>query len=75
MTTIFLCGDVMTGRGIDQILPHPGDPALHESVVTDARTYVTLAERVNGAIPRPVPYTGRGATRYRCSTSWNPMYG
>ena len=56
MTTIFLCGDVMTGRGIDQILPHPGDPALHESVVTDARTYVTLAERVNGAIPRPVPY-------------------
>ena len=56
MTTIFLCGDVMTGRGIDQILPHPGDPALRESVVTDARTYVTLAERVNGAIPRPVPY-------------------
>ena len=56
MTTIFLCGDVMTGRGIDQILPHPGDPALHESVVTDARTYVTLAERVNGAIPQPVPY-------------------
>ena len=57
MTTIFLCGDVMTGRGIDQILPHPGDPALRESVVTDARTYVTLAERVNGEIPRPVPYT------------------
>ena len=56
MTTIFLCGDVMTGRGIDQILPHPGDPALQESVVTDARTYVTLAERVNGPIPRPVPY-------------------
>ena len=21
--TLFLCGDVMTGRGIDQILPHP----------------------------------------------------
>ena len=57
VTTIFLCGDVMTGRGIDQILPHPGDPALRESVVTDARTYVTLAERVNGEIPRPVPYT------------------
>ena len=56
MTTIFLCGDVMTGRGIDQILPHPGDPALRESVVTDARTYVTLAERVNGEIARPVPF-------------------
>jgi hypothetical protein len=23
---ISLCGDVMTGRGIDQILPHPCDP-------------------------------------------------
>ncbi len=56
MTTIFLCGDVMTGRGIDQILPHPGDPALRESVVTDARTYVTLAERINGEIIRPVPF-------------------
>ena len=55
-TTIFLCGDVMTGRGIDQILPHPGDPALRERVVNDARTYVTLAERVNGAIGRSVPY-------------------
>ena len=51
-----LCGDVMTGRGIDQILPDPGDPALRESVVTDARTYVTLAERVNGEIARPVPF-------------------
>ena len=28
--TIFLCGDVMTGRGIDQILPHPSDPTIYE---------------------------------------------
>jgi poly-gamma-glutamate capsule biosynthesis protein CapA/YwtB (metallophosphatase superfamily) len=55
-TTIFLCGDVMTGRGIDQILAHPGDPSLRESVVTDANTYVALAERVNGRIHRPVPF-------------------
>ena len=55
VTTIFLCGDVMTGRGVDQILPQPGNPALRESVVTDARTYVTLAERVSGQIRRPVP--------------------
>ena len=27
---LFLCGDVMTGRGIDQVLPHPCDPALYE---------------------------------------------
>src|SRR6516165_2885986 len=28
---IFLCGDVMTGRGIDQILAQPCDPILHET--------------------------------------------
>jgi poly-gamma-glutamate capsule biosynthesis protein CapA/YwtB (metallophosphatase superfamily) len=52
---IFLCGDVMTGRGIDQVLPHPGNPAPHESYVRDSRDYVKLAENVNGPIPRPVP--------------------
>lgn len=53
-TTLFLGGDVMTGRGIDQILPHPGDPAIPESCVHDAREYVELAERASGPIPRPV---------------------
>ena len=51
---MFLTGDVMTGRGIDQILPHPCDPTLRESVVSDARTYVRLAEQTNGEIPSPV---------------------
>lgn len=51
---LFLCGDVMLGRGVDQILAHPGDPALRESLVKDARDYVALAERVDGPIPRPV---------------------
>jgi hypothetical protein len=32
--TLFLCGDVMPGRGIDQILPHPGDPRLHEAMLS-----------------------------------------
>jgi len=31
---IFLCVDVMTGRGIDQVLAHPCDPRLHERHVT-----------------------------------------
>lgn len=44
----------MTGRGIDQILPHPGPARLHESYVRNALDYVTLAERRNGDIPRPV---------------------
>lgn len=52
--SMFLCGDVMTGRGIDQVLPHPGDPALYESYVRDARVYVQLAEDAHGPIPRPV---------------------
>lgn len=51
---IFLCGDVMTGRGIDQILAHPGKPELYEAFVKDAGDYVKLAEQKNGAIPRKV---------------------
>lgn len=54
--TLFLCGDVMLGRGVDQILPHPGDPALRETYVRDAREYVRLAEAVNGPVPRPVEF-------------------
>ena len=53
---VFLTGDVMTGRGIDQILPHPGDPALREPVVSDARTYVRLAGQTNGGISLPVGF-------------------
>ena len=52
--TLFLCGDVMTGRGIDQILEHPGDPRLYESSVRSALGYVRLAEERNGPIPRGV---------------------
>jgi poly-gamma-glutamate capsule biosynthesis protein CapA/YwtB (metallophosphatase superfamily) len=52
--TLWLAGDVMTGRGIDQVQAHPGDPALYESLVRDARDYVKLAEEVNGRIPTPV---------------------
>ena len=52
--TLFLCGDVMLGRGIDQILPHPCDPAIREPYMDNALDYVRLAERVNGPIARPV---------------------
>lgn len=51
---LLLCGDVMTGRGIDQILPHPGDPRLYEPCVASAVDYVRLAERRCGPIARPV---------------------
>jgi poly-gamma-glutamate capsule biosynthesis protein CapA/YwtB (metallophosphatase superfamily) len=51
---IFLCGDVMLGRGIDQVLPHPCRPILHESYVHSALEYVRLAEEAHGPIPPPV---------------------
>ena len=57
LTTMFLCGDVMPGRGVDQILPYPGDPELREEYLDDARTYVRLAERANGPIPYPVSFS------------------
>jgi poly-gamma-glutamate capsule biosynthesis protein CapA/YwtB (metallophosphatase superfamily) len=52
--TLWLCGDVMTGRGVDQILPHPCDPELYEPHVRNAERYVELAEKASGAISRPV---------------------
>lgn len=54
---IFLCGDVMTGRGIDQILPHPNLPEIYESYMHNAAGYIDIAERLNGVIPQPVDYS------------------
>ena len=54
--TVFLCGDVMPGRGVDQILLHPGGPELQEAHAKDAWAYVELAERAHGLIPRPVSF-------------------
>ena len=55
--TLFLCGDVMTGRGIDQVLPYPGDPRLYELSMNSAMGYVELAEQTSGPIPRPVEFS------------------
>lgn len=49
--SLLLCGDVMLGRGVDQIMPRPCEPMLHESYVDDARDYVALAEQKSGSIP------------------------
>jgi poly-gamma-glutamate synthesis protein (capsule biosynthesis protein) len=53
-TTLFLAGDVMTGRGLDQVMQHSVAPTLHEPGVRDARRYVALAEAAHGPIPAPV---------------------
>jgi poly-gamma-glutamate synthesis protein (capsule biosynthesis protein) len=54
--TIFMAGDVMTGRGIDQVLPYPSDPVLYEPYVKSALQYVDFAERANGEIDKPVAF-------------------
>jgi len=51
---LFLCGDVMTGRGVDQILAAPCDPAIDEPWMKSALDYVLLAEEASGPIPRGV---------------------
>ena len=50
---LLLCGDVMLGRGVDQVLPHPGVSRLPDSPYTsrDAGLYVALAELRYGAVP------------------------
>jgi poly-gamma-glutamate synthesis protein (capsule biosynthesis protein) len=57
LITLFLCGDVMTGRGIDQVLPSPSDPCLYESYVKSATRYVELAQSVNGPFPEQVDFS------------------
>jgi len=54
--SLALVGDVMTGRGIDQILPHPSVPVLYEEAVKSAVDYVALAELATGPIRRRVAF-------------------
>jgi poly-gamma-glutamate capsule biosynthesis protein CapA/YwtB (metallophosphatase superfamily) len=56
--SLFLCGDLMTGRGIDQVLAHSCPPHLYEPCATSALEYVILAERAHGRIPRPLSPAG-----------------
>lgn len=47
----------MTGRGVDQILPHASAPQLFEPFVSSAYEYVELAERAHGRIDKPPGYS------------------
>lgn len=53
---LFLAGDVMTGRGIDQILPQSSSPEIYEQWLRSASDYIAVAELVSGPIPREVGY-------------------
>ena len=68
------CGDVMTGRGVDQILPEPGDPTLRESYLRDARWYVELAEAANGPIRRPVDFAWPWGDALNTAAEWAPKH-
>lgn len=57
VVVLCLTGDVMTGRGVDQILPAAGDPRLWEQSTASAREYVALAEAASGPIPQPVDFS------------------
>jgi poly-gamma-glutamate synthesis protein (capsule biosynthesis protein) len=54
MLDLFLCGDVMLGRGVDQLLPHPSKRHLYEAYADSATVYVHLAEAVSGPMPHRV---------------------
>lgn len=56
MIKLFLAGDAMTGRGIDQILPHPCNPGIFETYLQSALDYAALAERVHGPVERPAGF-------------------
>ena len=53
VVVLCLTGDVMTGRGVDQVLPAAGDPRLWERYAASAGEYVALAEAASGPIRRP----------------------
>lgn len=57
LINLFLAGDVMTGRGIDQVFPYPVDPMIHEPYMKSAKGYVGLAERTKGPIPQPADFS------------------
>ena len=75
VVTVLLGGDVMLGRGVDQILPHPGEPELREPYLHDARGYVRLAEHANGPISRPVDWQWPWGEVLASSTRLPPMFG
>ncbi|MFQ6022280.1 MAG: CapA family protein [Acidiferrobacterales bacterium] len=57
LITLSLSGDVMTGRGIDQVLPHPSHPRIYEPYVKTAIRYVELAELMSGQFSKPVNFS------------------
>jgi poly-gamma-glutamate synthesis protein (capsule biosynthesis protein) len=69
---LFLCGDVMTGRGIDQVLPHPCNPHLFEPWARSALRYVELAESASGPIGRGLDFAYPWGDALEVLQAWRP---
>jgi len=54
--TLLVSGDVMIGRGIDQVLPQSVNPVLYERYIKNALKYVKLAQYKSGPIPKKISY-------------------
>lgn len=72
LLTLFLSGDVMTGRGIDQVLPHPSKPTLREPYVRNALEYVYLAMKTNGSFAYPVDFSYIWGDALKEWNLWSP---
>ena len=68
---LLLGGDLMLGRGIDQLMPQHCDPALTEPVAHSALHYVALAERRSGTIQAPFA----AATPWGEALAWMEHFG
>jgi poly-gamma-glutamate capsule biosynthesis protein CapA/YwtB (metallophosphatase superfamily) len=69
---LFLCGDVMLGRGIDQALPSPCSPEIHEHYLRSAMDYVRLAEQANGRLALPLDYSYVWGAALEELEQWKP---
>ena len=69
---LFLAGDVMLGRGVDQALCHSVEPGLFEPYVRDARDYLGLAERVNGPVGAPLAPEAPWGALLEALARWAP---
>lgn len=73
VVTLLLAGDVMTGRGVDQILPHPSDPELRGIASAGAgRDLEEAARPIRAAISgaRGVVIAGMGTESSGIPRAW-----
>jgi poly-gamma-glutamate capsule biosynthesis protein CapA/YwtB (metallophosphatase superfamily) len=67
-----LCGDVMLGRGVDQILPYPGSPELREGFTRHAGDYVRLVEARSSPVPVPAGFSWPWGDALRALETFRP---